>query len=364
MEAANGPRNEALAESDLPNMSSQPPAVSVRSLTRVFEPRVRRGLRGLLPRFRAEPAEPKRIVAVNDLDLEIAPGHCFGLLGPNGAGKTTTVKMLATLLEPTSGSASVAGFDVVRSPRQVRRNIGVLFAGERGMYWRLSGRENLELFGTLSFMPRERLRERIEAAAHRFGLEDRMDDLVETYSTGMKQRLNLARATLHDPPVLLLDEPTAALDPVAAREARHLIRQIAEAGTAILLTTHNLYEAEQICDRVGIIQSGSLVAQGRPADLIRQAGEMPRLDLLLRGDLGTAKALIGSDGLWWGEVNRDGEFAVAVRAPDGWRSSDALTSTLVSQGIVVEEARLREPDLEDAYIAITGSRIERPFIER
>ncbi|MYD92178.1 MAG: ABC transporter ATP-binding protein [Chloroflexi bacterium] len=345
-------------------MSSQPPAVSVRSLTRVFEPRVRRGLRGLLPRFRAEPAEPKRIVAVNDLDLDIAPGHCFGLLGPNGAGKTTTVKMLATLLEPTSGSASVAGFDVTRSQRQVRRNIGVLFAGERGMYWRLSGRENLELFGTLSFMPRQSIQERIEAAAHRFGLEDRMDELVETYSTGMKQRLNLARATLHDPPVLLLDEPTAALDPVAAREARHLIRQIAESGTAILLTTHNLYEAEQICDRVGIIQSGSLVAQGRPADLIRQAGEMPRLDLLLRGDLAVAKAVIGSDGLWWGEVNRDGEFAVAARAPDGWRSSDALTTELSARGIVVEEARLREPDLEDAYIAITGSRIERPFIER
>ena len=272
--------------------------------------------------------------------------------------------MLATLLEPTSGSASVAGFDVTRSPRQVRRNIGVLFAGERGMYWRLSGRENLELFGTLSFMPGERLRERIEAAAQRFGLADRMDDLVETYSTGMKQRLNLARATLHDPPVLLLDEPTAALDPVAAREARHLIRQIAESGTAILLTTHNLYEAEQICDRVGIIQSGSLVAQGRPADLIQQAGEMPRLDLLLRGDLDVAKEVIGADGLWWGEVNRDGEFAVAARAPEGWRSSDALTTELVARGIAVEQARLREPDLEDAYIAITGSRIERPFIER
>ena len=338
--------------------------MSVQSLTRVFEPKVRRGLRGLLPRFRAEPAEPRRIVAVNDLNLDIVPGHCFGLLGPNGAGKTTTVKMLATLLEPTSGSASVAGFDVVRSSRQVRRNLGVLFAGERGMYWRLSGRENLELFGTLSFMPRQLIQNRIQAAAQRFGLQDRMDDLVETYSTGMKQRLNLARATLHEPPVLLLDEPTAALDPVAAREARHLIRQIAESGTAILLTTHNLYEAEQICDRVGIIQSGTLVAEGRPGDLIRQAGEVPRLDLLLRGDLATAKATIGPDALWWGEVNRDGQFAVAARAPKGWRSSDALTSALVSQGIVVEEARLREPDLEDAYIAITGSRIERPFIER
>ena len=345
-------------------MNSHLPAVSVRSLTRVFEPKVRRGLRGLLPHFRAEPAEPKRIVAVNNLNLDVAPGHCFGLLGPNGAGKTTTVKMLATLLEPTSGSATVAGFDVTRSARQVRRNIGVLFAGERGMYWRLSGRENLELFGTLSFMPRQSIQERIEAAAQRFGLQDRMDDLVETYSTGMKQRLNLARTTLHEPPVLLLDEPTAALDPVAAREARHLIRQIAESGTAILLTTHNLYEAEQICDRVGIIQSGSLVAQGRPADLIRQAGEVPRLDLLLRGELSAAEAVIGSDGLWWGEVNRDGQFAVAVRAPEGWRSSDAITTALVAQGIVVEEARLREPDLEDAYIAITGSRIERPFIER
>ena len=140
--------------------------MSVESLTRVFEPKVRRGLRGLLPRFRAKPAEPRRIVAVDSLNLSIAPGHCFGLLGPNGAGKTTTVKMLATLLEPTSGNASVAGFDVVRSSRQVRRNVGVLFAGERGMYWRLSGRENLELFGTLSFMPRQLLHERIRRPPH------------------------------------------------------------------------------------------------------------------------------------------------------------------------------------------------------
>ena len=338
--------------------------MSVQSLTRVFEPKVRRGLRGLLPRFRAEPAEPRRIVAVNDLNLSIAPGHCFGLLGPNGAGKTTTVKMLATLLEPTSGSASVAGFDVVRSSRQVRRNIGVLFAGERGMYWRLSGRENLELFGTLSFMPRQLIQRahpggrrtlRPAGSNGRFGR-----DLQHRHETAPQPRARHPARAARAPARRAHRRPR----PVAAREARHLIRQIAESGTAILLTTHNLYEAEQICDRVGIIQSGTLVAEGQPADLIRQAGEMPRLDLLLRGDLATAKAVIGSDGLWWGEVNRDGQFAVAARAPEGWRSSDALTSALVSQGIVVEEARLREPDLEDAYIAITGSRIERPFVER
>ena len=246
----------------------------------------------------------------------------------------------------------------------MRRNIGVLFAGERGMYWRLSGRENLELFGTLSFMPRKQINERIEAAAERFGLQDRMDDLVETYSTGMKQRLNLARATLHEPPVLLLDEPTAALDPVAAARpatsfARSPNRVPPSCSPPTTSTKLNRSATASGSSRAArwSPKAGQVISSGRPAKS--------------RASISCCAAIwppprqrSGPMPSGWGEVNRDGQFAVAARAPKGWRSSDALTSALVSQGIVVEEARLREPDLEDAYIAITGSRIERPFVER
>jgi ABC-2 type transport system ATP-binding protein len=177
---------------------------------------------------RTRAAEP--IIALDSVSLAIEAGECYGLLGPNGAGKTTTVKMISTLLEPTSGTAAVCGHDSVHEGTDVRRNIGVVFAGERGLYWRLTGRENLELFGRLEYMRGDAIRRRITELTEHLGLANRTDELVETYSSGMKQRLNLARALLPEPAVLLLDEPTAALDPAAARGTRRLIRRAARRG--------------------------------------------------------------------------------------------------------------------------------------
>ena len=265
--------------------------------------------------------------------------------------------MLATLLEPTAGTARIGGYDTQRDGGAVRARIGVMFAGERGVYWRLTGRENLEIFGRLQFMPGQLIQERSAALLEQLGLAERADDLVETYSTGMKQRLNLARTLLHDPPVLLLDEPTAALDPAAARATRELIRTLQRAGKAVLLTTHNMHEADEVCDRVGIIDHGRLVAEDRPAALIASAGVEPRLELQLHGDAAAARQILGADALWWGDVQGDGGIAVAVSAPGGWQSAERIAASLKAAGVTVIESRLREATLEDAFIKLTGSRL-------
>lgn len=339
-----------------------PALIECRKLTKQFDTRVpQSSLWRLLRRDQARERSADPIVAVDGIDLRIEEGECYGLLGPNGAGKTTTVKMISTLLEQTSGSASVCGFDTVRNGADVRRNIGVMFAGERGLYWRLTGRENLVLFGRMQYMPSDRIRTRIAALGTQLGLAERLDELVEAYSTGMKQRLNLARSLLHDPPVLLLDEPTAALDPAAARATRQLVRSLRIGNRAVLLTTHNMHEAEDICDRVGIIHRGQLVAEDRPHQLIHLAGLEPRLELRLSGDVDSAKEALGGDALWWSDVKQDGGFDVAVRAPDGWRSAQSASERLDMVGVNVIESRLREATLEDAFISLTGSRLDAPL---
>lgn len=336
--------------------------IETRGLRKEFVPRVpRRRPWELVRRRDVREATREPIVAVCDLDLRITAGECYGLLGPNGAGKTTTVKMLATLLEPTAGTALICGYDTVREGADVRGNIGAMFAGERGMYWRLTGRENLELFGRMEYMPGSDIRARSEQLLDRMELAERADELVETYSTGMKQRLNLARTLLHDPPVLMLDEPTAALDPAAARGTRRLIRDLGREGKAVLLTTHSMYEAEAICDRVGIVHRGSLVAEGSPRELIREAGLEPRLELHLRGDPGVARAALGDLALWWSDPGDDGAMEAAVRAADGWNTAQVLSERLRADGVTIEDGRLRDATLEDAFIRLTGMRLEEPF---
>ena len=177
----------------------------------------------------------------------------------------------------------------------------------------------------------------------------------------MKQRLNLARTLMHDPPVLLLDEPTAALDPAAARATRGFVDELRQEGKAILLTTHNMHEADDICDRVGIIDKGRLIAEDRPTDLISRAGVEPRLELMLRGNTSAARNAIGEAALWWGAVESDGAVQVAVRAPGGWRSAEDITQRAAAAGAEIVQSRLREATLEDAYIELTGSRLEGPF---
>ncbi|MDQ7849091.1 MAG: ABC transporter ATP-binding protein [Armatimonadota bacterium] len=231
------------------------PAVALRGLTKCFPARTRDG------------AAASQVVAVDRATLDVARGERLGLLGPNGAGKTTTILVLSTLLAPTEGTALVEGFDVRLQPQAVRRRIGVLLAGDRAVYRRLTGRENLLYFAELYGLPRAEARARAAALLDLVGLAERADDLAGRYSSGMCARLALARTMLHDPSVLLLDEPTVGLDPHGARLVRDLILSQSREGKTVLLATHDMAEAERLCDRVAVIDRGRLIAIDAPGRL-------------------------------------------------------------------------------------------------
>src|SRR5258707_8753292 len=225
------------------------PAVDVRGLTKVFE----KGRRTLWQRITRQPDKRERFIAVNGIDLRVERGEIFGVLGPNGAGKTATLRMPAPLLEPTSGEARVLGIDVMREPREVRRRLGAMLSGERSLYWKLTARENLEYFAALYHVPPKEAKARIEAALVAVKLTDRADDYVERYSTGMRQRLALARALLPDPPLVILDEPTVAPAPQAARDLADRVRELKRQGRTCLPTTPYMEGADQLSDRIRII---------------------------------------------------------------------------------------------------------------
>jgi ABC-2 type transport system ATP-binding protein len=211
-----------------------------------------------------------KLVAVSDLTLEVGAGEVFGFLGPNGAGKTTTIRMLTGLVRPTSGSALVAGYDIERDPREVKRRVGYL-AETPYLYSKLSGREFLAFMGGLYEVAPDLARRRIDRLLGLFELADKADDLVESYSHGMRQKLGLAGAMLHEPPVLFLDEPTSGLDPRSARLVKDLLVAMVDRGHTVFLSTHVLEIAEHLCHRVGIIDHGQLVATGTLEELRSQA---------------------------------------------------------------------------------------------
>src|SRR5574341_1767805 len=201
--------------------------------------------------------------AVESVSLNVPAGKVLALLGPNGAGKTTTVRMLTSILTPTSGVAKVAGFDVVREPEGVRANVGLL-TEHHGLYLRCSGQEYLDFFGELYGIPAERRRNRIIELLERFGMAEAAHRRIGEYSKGMRQKLALIRAMLHDPPVLLLDEPTSAMDPQSAKLVRDAIADLRQDNRAIILCTHNLSEAELLADSIAIIRRGRIIASGTP----------------------------------------------------------------------------------------------------
>jgi ABC-2 type transport system ATP-binding protein len=297
-------------------------------------------------------------IAVAGVDLHIRQGEVFGLLGPNGAGKSTTIRMLCTLLEPTSGTARVNGFDVVKHSHQVRRSLGTVLAGERSIYWKLTARENLEYFAALFHIPARVARPRIDELLERMELASRADDLVEKYSTGMKQRVAIARALLARPPILLLDEPTLGLDPQAARRVRELVKELKTEGHTILLTTHYMEEADQLCDRIGIIDQGKVIALGTPAELKRRISQQDAIRLEVAGwhaemaeslrQLPTvenvAPRYTGADSLW--EVN--------LLAANSRAVLPGIIDRLNTNGTRVVNMNVVQPTLEDVFIHLTG----------
>ena len=224
------------------------------------------------------------VTAVDDLSLEIKWGELFGLLGPNGAGKTTLINILATLLTPNKGGAQVAGFDVEHDSKNVRQIIGVC-PQEPAYYGHLTGRENIELFGTFHDMPRDILKEKTEELIKKIGMEDHADRKAKEYSGGMVRRVSTVMALIHGPKIALLDEPTVAMDPVSRHAVWDFILELKRNGMAIVLTTHYMEEAEVLCDRVGIIDEGKLIAIGTPKELMAEhnAADLEEVFIKLTG---------------------------------------------------------------------------------
>ncbi|RBQ19460.1 ABC transporter ATP-binding protein [Spongiactinospora rosea] len=315
-------------------------AVVVRGLGRTYTRR-RRLLRGAAT----------EVVALDGVDLEIAEGELHGLLGPNGAGKTTFCKILSTVLTPSTGSVAVLGMDVVREARRLRPLIGVVMGGERGLYYRLTGREFLMYWSALYGVADAVARRRAADLLDRLRLAERADDRIETYSRGMKQRLHLARGLVTDPRLLLLDEPTAGLDPIGAKTFREMISELRRDRT-ILLTTHDMAEAEQLCDRVTLIGGGKVIATETPATLGAALTRHERVDAHGVGDALLAE-LTGVAGVLAAERRPDGWVRVETGA-DG--VSAAVLRLLLDAGVT--RVRTSLPDLEEAYAHLLGPRAD------
>lgn len=208
------------------------------------------------------------VIAVNDISFSVGKGEVFGLLGENGAGKTTTLRLLATMLKPTSGTAILGGFDLIHDPEKVRGNIGILFGGESGLYDRLTAAENIAYFGELNNMDPSHLKERIQYLTKVFGMEEYIHRKAGKFSKGMKQKVAFARSIVHNPDIMLFDEPTSGLDVSAIRNVHEFIQNCKEEGKTIIFSSHTMSEVEKLCDRIGIIHKGRLAAAGTIDELI------------------------------------------------------------------------------------------------
>lgn len=318
-------------------------AIEVCELRRVFKARM-----GILRR------RTKEVLAVDGISFEVGSGELFGLVGPNGAGKTTTVKMLTTLLLPSSGSAQVLGLDVVKQAEALRSRIGFVLGGERGLYWRLSAQDNLRYFASLYQMDPARSDRRIAYLLDLVGLRDRADEKVEGFSRGMKQKLHIARTLLHDPEMLFLDEPSIGLDPVSARDMRRTIRDLQAEKKTILLTTHQMYEADALCQRVAVINHGRIVALDSPSELKKTVKDLSVIELEVFGippdmlSLLRTLPLVESVSV----ENRDQTQVLLIQSP---QASELLPRVIAAlQGLRIEKTVVREPTLEDAYVRLVG----------
>jgi ABC-2 type transport system ATP-binding protein len=294
------------------------------------------------------------VEAVRGISFEVDFGELFGLVGPNGAGKTTTIKMLTTLLTPTSGTAKVLGFDVVKDVMDIRRRIGIIFGGERGLYYRVSGRENLRYFADLYGVPMSKREKRINDLLEMVGLVDRADDRVEGYSRGMKQRLHIAKGLINDPQLIFMDEPTIGLDPEAARETRGMIRGLVEKGKTILLTTHYMFEADELCQRIGVISNGKIVALDSPSALKRFVKDITVIEVeafgVVDSDLATLRDQPDVTNV---SADLEGERqTVRIQTPRGSEFIPQVTKLLSRAKIM--DVRTKEPTLEDAYLKLVA----------
>jgi ABC-2 type transport system ATP-binding protein len=318
------------------------PAISAIDLKKTF--RTRQGMWKI---------KRKEVDAVRGVSFDVKHGEVFGLLGPNGAGKTTTVKMLTTLLLPTSGTAQILGLDVKEQTSEVRKHIGFSFAGSRGLYNRLTAIQNLKYFAELYAMDPQVTKKRIPELLELVGLAGRGNDRVETYSTGMTQRLHLARALLHDPQILFLDEPTVGIDPVGSRELRQTIKDLRSLNKTILLTTHYMAEAEELCQRIAIINNGRIMVMDSPDALKRRISG----DSVIEVTVPAAKCTMLLEMLNKLDSKKSIEVVnncepekICIRTPKPEKALELLSPYINTDSILGIE--VRSQTLEDVYITI------------
>ncbi len=297
----------------------------------------------------------REVHALKGIDFQVKKGEIFGLLGPNGAGKTTLIKILTTLLLPTSGRARVNGYDVIKEERKVRASIGCMLMGERGLYWKLTGRENLEYFGALYYVPKKRRRERIEYLIELLDLGDFIDRTVETYSSGQKMIVSFAKALINDAPTLFLDEPTIAMDVHAARKLREIVKDLNKQGKTIIYTTHLMHEADELCDRIAIIDKGEIKAIGTPAELkasirqegiVRIEGIIPQKALEALRSMGSVEKLAVEE--------KGGKEHLRIITANSRSALPEIIRVLVENESTLEYISPEEPTLEDVFVKLTG----------
>ncbi len=294
------------------------------------------------------------LVAVDGVSFVARPGEIFGLLGPNGAGKSTTIGCISGLLSPTGGRVRVQGHDVAREPRAAKARMGIV-PQEVALYEDLAAEENLRFWGEAYGLRGGRLAERVRTVLETVGLLDRAGDRVETFSGGMKRRLNFGCGIVHEPEVLLLDEPTVGVDPQSRVRLLDLVRDQAAAGVCVLYTTHYMEEAEALCDRLAILDHGRIIASGTLEEL---RGAMGERDLVrLAGALDPAavrEAVVSLDGV---EVVAAGEDQVALAVPEASRRLPEILTTVAGTGAVVRETTVTRPSLESLFIRLTGKEL-------
>ncbi|MBM4425351.1 MAG: ABC transporter ATP-binding protein [Chloroflexi bacterium] len=320
--------------------------VIIENLAKTYHVKQRKGL------FKAE---EKAVEALKGVSLEIAPGEVFGLLGPNGAGKTTLIKCLTTLLLPTSGRVQINGYELAKQDNAIRATVGCMLMGERGLYWKLTGRENLVFFGALYHLSRAERRKRADTIIEKLELSDIADRTVETYSSGQRMKLAFAKALINDAPLLILDEPTNTLDVPSARELRAVVRELNAEGKTVIYTTHIMSEAETLCDRVAIVDRGEVLAMGAVPEL--KASLKREAVIRIEGVISkrAAEAVHRLPGVSQAATTAaNGHQQLTVVAEDHQALLPELIQTLTAHNAIMQKITPEEVTLEDVFIARTG----------
>ena len=322
-------------------------------------------VRGLTKTFKR--ADGSEVQAVKGINLDIYKGEIFSLLGPNGAGKTTTISMISGLLEPTSGEATIGGHSISRKPLEAKRLLGVV-PQEIALYPTLTARQNLNFFGKMYGLQGRVLDQRIDEVLDFIGLTDRQRDRIDTYSGGMKRRVNIGVGLLHRPTLIYMDEPTVGIDPQSRRRILDTVKQLrGEYGMTVLYTTHLMEEAQELSDRVGIIDHGEIIAMGEQGELIQQVGEEDRLHFKV-GEQPVPEALLRQmetevEGVTRAEYDPPGEGGedpanisgkIVVHAKRGRKALAELIQLVGATGIEIQSVEVREPDLEAVFLKLTG----------